>query len=164
MHEVLFLQKITERMKSRLSIIVTDLVLIVGLILCLVSDKNIVPVTAWNSFHCIACAAWYIVMAIHVYQHRKLIMALRIAKVRRKNILTTLTVIIFAVMFFSISALAAIQWPFAVHFHHVFVHIFMVVIIVHLVSKLGRLLVLIRNSKQMPHNRLAKTDKQHPLD
>lgn len=129
-------------MNSKLSIIV--IILIIGLVLCLISDKNINPDSAWQSSHCIISAVWFVLMILHAWQHWKLIKAFRISKVRLKNRLTTLTIVVFIVMFFSIAALIATTSPSVVHFHNIFAHVFMVVVIVHLITKSKRLYSMIK--------------------
>lgn len=131
-------------MISKRSIIITDILLIIGLVMCLISDKDINPDSAWQASHCIISAGWFILMAFHVWQHWKLIKAFQRSKVRLKNILTTLTIVVFVVMFFSIAILIVMTTPCVVHFHNMFAHVFMIVVIAHLIAKTKRLQVMIQ--------------------
>lgn len=139
--------KINWNLNSTGSIIITDIILIAGLVLCLISDKGIEPDSAWRSPHCIISAVWFLFMPLHVWQHWKLIKALRYPKVRLRNKLTTLTVAVFIVMFLSIGALIVSTTPDIVRFHNVFAHLFMAVMIIHLIAKSKRLLTMIQRYK-----------------
>lgn len=131
-------------MKSKLSLVLVDLLLIAGIIACLLSDKRIDPGAVWHSFHCIVCAAWFALALFHTFQHWALIQALVKPTVRSKNRFTTLTVIVSVIMLGSILSLIVASSGAVLDFHIFFVHIFLIVIIIHTITKGKRLLQLIR--------------------
>lgn len=130
-------------MRSKLAIVIADLFLIVGLVLCLFSDKSIAPSDAWRSGHCIVCVGWFAVMIVHTWQHFKLIKAFTESSVRRRNIITTVTLVAMIVLIVSVMALVVSQSDIVVKFHNIVVHGFMVVVILHLVTKSKRLVTMV---------------------
>ena len=135
------------RMKSlfsgRTAKAIVDILLTAGLLLSIHSARR--SADSWGSFHCIISMVWYALMLLHIWQHWRLTKALVKWKVMRRNVVTSLTVLAFMLMTFSvITFVADINDPL-VRIHHVAAHVFWAVIIIHAVTKAKRFVSIFRS-------------------
>lgn len=129
---------------SKQAKIIVDVLLLIGLIL-LLSVGHIGPTSGdyWNSAHCIIGSALFLLMAVHVIQHWRFIKAFTKKKVILKNKVTTVTILLSALILTSILTLTIIGTP-SLKFHNVIGHIFIFIAIIHVIDKAKRFLSLFR--------------------
>jgi len=121
---------------------IVDILLLAGLILSIKTART--ADYSWGSFHCIVGLIWYAIMLVHIWQHWRFIKALAKWKVIKRNIITSLTVVVFILMTFSVMLfITKINNQF-VHIHHIIAHLFWAVIIIHAVQKSKRFIHLFK--------------------
>ena len=121
---------------------IVDVLLLVGLILSIFSSRRFAA--SWGSFHCIVSFIWYAVMLVHIWQHWRLTKALAKWKALKRNIITSLTVVVFILITFSVILfIAGINDQF-VGIHHKIAHVFWAVIIIHAIQKSKRFVHLFK--------------------
>jgi hypothetical protein len=127
---------------NRFSKAIVDILLLAGLVLSIKTART--ADYSWGSFHCIVSMSWYVLMLVHIWQHWRLTKALAKLKVMKRNIITTLTVVVFILMTFSVFLfLGSVNEPF-VRIHHIIAHLFWGVIIIHAVKKSKRFVYLFK--------------------
>ena len=113
-----------------------DIVLIAGLFVSMITAKSTYS-ASWRSLHCMASMAWYAMMLVHIWIHRRLIKALVKPKVLKRNKITFLTLVMFVLMTFSILLFVfGVNHP-STHIHHTIAHLFWMVMIIHALKILG---------------------------
>jgi len=139
---------------------VVDLLLLVGLFLSILSSRH--SADSWGSLHCIVSMTWYALMLIHIWQHWQMTKALTTWKVMRRNIITTLTAIMFILLTVSIVLFVGGVSHKATHIHHAVAHIFWMVILVHAIHKTMQFKRLFQTSSiKMKNNVAEKLKKVH---
>jgi len=118
---------------KRISKAIVDILLLTGLILSIKTSRH--DADSWGSFHCIIGMAWYAIMLVHIWQHWRFIKALTKWKVMKRNIVTSLTVVVFILITFSVILFIGNINEQFVRIHHVIAHVFWAVIIIHAVQK-----------------------------
>ena len=127
---------------KRISKAVVDILLIAGLVLSIKTART--TDYSWASLHCIVSMSWYALMLVHIVQHWRLTKAMAKRKVMKRNIITSLTVVVFILMTFSVILFfGGINEQF-VHIHHRIAHVFWAVIIIHAVQKSKRFVHLFK--------------------
>ena len=130
----LFSKKITKA--------IIDILLLIGLVLSIKTART--ADNSWGSLHCLVSMAWYALMLVHIWQHWRFIKALAKWKVMKRNIITSLTVVIFILMTFSVILFIADINDQFVRIHHIIAHIFWAVIIIHAIQKAKRFVNLLK--------------------
>jgi len=130
----LFSKKITKA--------IIDILLLIGLVLSIKTART--ADNSWGSLHCLVSMAWYALMLVHIWQHWRFIKALAKWKVMKRNIITSLTVVIFILMTFSVILFIADINDQFVRIHHIIAHIFWAVIIIHAIQKAKRFINLLK--------------------
>lgn len=102
----------------------------------------------WSSLHCLTGLAWCFFLLIHAWQHWKFIGALTKKNVWRRNKITAATTLLSFLMFASMVLLALGSGTSFLKFHHVLGHLFVFVVIVHMVDKFKRLISILEKSVQ----------------
>ena len=125
---------------KRISKAIVDILLIAGLILSIHSSRHFA--TSWGSYHCIVSMIWYALMLIHIWQHWRHTKALAKWKVMKRNIITSLTAVVFILITFSVILFIAEISDQFVHIHHIISHVFWAVIIIHAIQKSKRFIYL----------------------
>ena len=125
---------------KRISKAVVDILLLAGLLLSILSARSFAA--SWGAFHCIVSMVWYLLILVHIWQNWKLTKALTKWKVVKRNIITSLTVVVFIMMTFSVILFIVEINDLFVRIHHIIAHIFWGVIIIHAVQKLKRFIQL----------------------
>ena len=123
-----------------------DIVLIAGLFLSMITAKSTYGVS-WGSLHCMASMAWYVMMLVHIWIHRRLIKALVKPKVMKRNMITILTLVIFVLMTFSILLFVFGVNRQSTHIHHTIAHLFWIVMIIHAISKAKKFVHLFKRNR-----------------
>ena len=118
---------------SKISKIVVDILLIAGIFVSKVSGTS--ESASWLSFHCIACMVWYALIVVHIWQHWRMTKALAKPNVMKRNKITTLAVIAFCALTFSIVLFVFKIDTKMVNIHDTIANIFTLVMIVHLIAK-----------------------------
>lgn len=133
---------------SKQAKILVDILLILGFIILRFAGR-IAPEEGayWNSPHCIISIVWYSLMAFHVVQHWRLIRAFTKKKVIVKNKITAVTILSFLLMLVSIVALIIGMGTPALEFHNIVGHLFILIIIIHTVTKAKRFITLFNSKK-----------------
>jgi len=130
---------------TKISKAIIDILLLIGLILSIKTART--ADNSWGSLHCIVSMAWYVLILVHIWQHWRFTKALAKWKVTKRNIITSLTVVVFILMTFSVILfIAGISDQF-VRIHHIVAHIFWAVIIIHAIQKTKRFISLFKKSK-----------------
>ena len=124
---------------------VVDLLLVVGLFLSILSSRH--SADSWGSLHCIVSMVWYVLMLVHIWQHWRMTKALTKWKVMRRNIITTLTAIVFILMTVSIIFFVGGVSYKSMHIHHAIAHIFWIVILIHAIQKTKRFIQLFKQAQ-----------------
>lgn len=128
---------------SKRSKLIVDILLIAALILMIVHTGPATG-TDWMSYHCIMGMVSVVFMTIHIRQHWPFIKVLFKKQVIRKNIITALTTVSFLLIFVSILLLAiGFKIPL-LRFHNVVGHLFILLVIIHLISRFKRFLYLFK--------------------
>ena len=122
--------------KNNFSKATVDILLVAGFFLSIMTARA--ADYSWASCHCIVSMAWYALILIHIWQHWKVTKALTKWKVMKRNIITSLTVVVFILMTFSVILFIAEISDQFVRIHHIIAHIFWAVIIIHAVQKSKR--------------------------
>lgn len=126
---------------SRQAKILVDISLIIGFILLrLVGHIGATSGSYWTSLHCIIGCVWSLLMLLHVAQHWRLIKAFTKKKVILKNKITALTIVCFTLMLLSI-VFFIVGIPLS-RFHNVIGHFFVLIVIIHTISKAKRFISL----------------------
>jgi len=128
--------------KNNFSKATVDILLVAGFFLSIMTARA--ADYSWASCHCIVSMAWYALILIHIWQHGKLTKALTKWKVMKRNIITSLTVVVFIMMSFSVILFIAKINDQFVHIHHIIAHIFWAMIVVHAVQKSKRFVYLFK--------------------
>ena len=116
--------------------VIVDILLLIGLFLSILSARH--SADSWASFHCVVSMIWYALMLVHIGQHWRLTKALAKWKVMKRNIITSLTTVLFILMTFSVILfIAGINEQF-VRIHHIIAHVFWAMIIIHVIQKAKR--------------------------
>jgi len=123
-----------------------DILLIVGTLISIISSRRS-DSASWGSFHCIASMVWYALMLVHIWQHWRLTKAFKKPKVMRRNIITSLTIVVFLLMSVSIVLFIFGIGHQSVRIHHVISHIFWVVILIHAIQKVKQFVRLFKDVK-----------------
>jgi len=121
---------------------IVDILLLAGLVLSIKTART--ADYSWASLHFIVSISWYALMLVHIWQHWRLIKTLAKQKVMRRNIITTLAVVVFILMTFSVILFIGKINDQFVHIHHVIAHVFWAVIIIHVVQKSKRFVHLFK--------------------
>ena len=119
---------------KQISKAIIDVLLVAGLFVSVLSSHH--PASAsWGSFHCMASMAWYALMVVHIWQHWRLTKALAKWKNMKRNIISSLTAILFILMTVSVILFIGGVNFNSLHVHHVIAHLFWMVIAIHVVTK-----------------------------
>ena len=138
------MQKINKDIFSKcVSKAVVDILLIAGLVLSIKTART--ADYSWASFHCIISMTWYALMLIHIWQHWRIIKALTKWKVIKRNIITSLTVVVFILMTFSVFLFITKINDQFFRIHHIIAHIFWAMIVIHAVQKSKRFFSFSKN-------------------
>ena len=129
-----------------ISKITVDLLLVAGFFLSISSSRHAAS-ASWGSFHCIASMVWHALIVVHIWQHWRMTKALTKWNVMRRNILTTLTAIIYILMAVSIIFFVGGVTYKSLHIHHAIAHIFWIVALIHTIHKTKRFKQLIQQHK-----------------
>jgi len=103
---------------------------------------------SWGSLHCIASIIWYALMLVHIGQHWQLTKSLTKWKVIRRNVITTLTSIVFILMTFSIVLFIFDIEHKSLLIHHIVGRFFGLIIIIHLIAKAKRFVRLFKHKQK----------------
>lgn len=123
---------------------ITDIILIAIMILSFVIPLYGTEIEYWQSPHCIILAGWFIVILLHIWQHWKMIKALARVNVMKRNKITVLTTIAFCFMTISIMLLIADHNHNITRYHSAIGHIFLLIVLIHFISKINRLYNMLR--------------------
>ena len=127
--------------------VIVDVLLIAGFFVSILSSRRL-EAASWGSFHCIASMTWYALMLVHILQHWRWIKSLSKRKVIKRNIITTLTVIVFILMTVSIGFfLFGIDCQ-SIHIHHAIAHLFWIMILIHAIQKAKRFVHLFKKTSK----------------
>jgi|TergutMp193P3_1026864.scaffolds.fasta_scaffold26022_1 hypothetical protein len=141
-----------------ISKITVDILLVAGFLLSAASSRHATN-ASWGSFHCIASMAWYALMFVHIWQHWRMTKALAKWNVMKRNIITTLTVLLFILMAVSIIFFVGGVNHKSLHIHHAIAHIFWIVVLIHTIHKTKRFKQLVKQHKSKDY-KLNKNEKQ----
>ena len=125
---------------------IVDILLIVGTIVSILSSRRL-GAASWGSFHCIASMVWYALMLVHIWQHWRLTKAFAKPKVMRRNIITSLTIVVFILMTVSIVLFIFGTGHQSVRIHHAISHVFWIVILIHAIQKTKQFMRLFKDVK-----------------
>ena len=126
-----------------ISKVIVDILLIVGIFISVISSRR-PDAASWGSFHCIASMAWYALMLVHIWQHWRLTKAFTKWKVMRRNIITSLTIIVFILMTVSVISFIFGTGDRLAHIHHQIAHVFLAAMVIHTIQKAKRLVQLFK--------------------
>lgn len=146
-----------EILKNRIAMIFVDIALIgcfIGSLItsttfeeskhAIMNGEAIEDVFAWGTSHCIVSLVFVCLMIIHIWQKWLFYKALITKKLFNKNKLITAMSVLFILTIISI-LLYIIGFSFTtLHIHSLIVHIFVVIVIIHILTKIKRLVGLIR--------------------
>ena len=121
-----------------------DILLVIGFFVSVLFSRHSEYNASWGSFHCIASMIWYVLILVHIGQHWRMLKVLWKWKVIKRNIITTMTVIVFILMTISVILFIAKINVQSIHVHHIIAHLFWVMIIIHAITKVKRFVRLIK--------------------
>jgi len=133
---------------SKQSKIVVDILLFVGITGLAGVGKT------WSSPHCIGASIWLVLMLLHIAQHWQLTKSLTKWRVIRKNKITTLTTLGFVLMLSSVFLFAFELKDSFIAFHHIAGRLFLLIIIIHVVTKFKRFISMFRKATRASGARL----------
>ena len=125
---------------------IVDILLIVGILVSIISSRR-PDAASWGSFHCIASMTWCALMLVHIWQHWRLTKAFAKPKVMKRNIITTMTIIVFIMMTVTIIIFIFDTGGRAMHIHHQIAHIFYAMMIIHAIQKSKQFVRLFKGIK-----------------
>jgi hypothetical protein len=129
-----------------ISKVIVDILLIAGIFISVISSRR-PDAASWGSFHCIASMAWYALMLVHIWQHWRLTKAFTKWKVIKRNIITSLTIIVFILMTISVVIFIFGTGHQSVSIHHKISHLFWAAILIHTIQKAKQLAFLLKKYK-----------------
>ena len=132
---------------KQISKAIVDILLVAGFFVSLLSLRHSAS-ASWGSFHCIASMAWYALMIVHIWQHWRLTKALAKWKIMKRNIISSLTTILFILMTVSIIFFIGGVNFHSVQVHHAIAHLFWMVIVIHAVTKAKSFVRLFKNNSK----------------
>jgi hypothetical protein len=136
---------------------VVDILLLVGLIACGLSssvfegsrekimngaDPN--EIFSWGTIHCIIALVFVGIILIHIWQHWPFIKALVSGKLYSKHILMTIVLVLFALTVISFLFFLTGFSQVSLHNHSLFAHIFVLIVVVHFVTRFKSLIRLFK--------------------
>ncbi|MFV0397213.1 MAG: hypothetical protein ACK5JU_04255 [Bacteroidales bacterium] len=102
----------------------------------------------WTTSHCTMGFVWIGLMSIHLFQHGRFALSLKKKSVVMKNKITTLTLLFYLIMIVSISLFLSGFPVYLKELHHFIGHLFVFVVIIHMIQMWKRFLKLFPRSKQ----------------
>ena len=132
-------------MAKQISKATVDILLVAGFFLSILTSRH--SADSWGSLHCTVSMIWYGLILVHIWQHWRMTKALLKWKVLKRNVITTLTVVVFILMTISVIIFVGDLSYKTVHIHHKIAHIFWAVIVIHAITKTKRLISLFKNKK-----------------
>ncbi|MBU4373441.1 MAG: hypothetical protein KJ714_03165 [Euryarchaeota archaeon] len=143
---------------NKLSKAIIDAILLLGLIVCINSSSvfeknkeqikngaNPDDVFSLGTLHCIVAIIFVFIMLIHIWQHWNFIKILITKKLYLKNKITTLTTIVFVLVFLSFLPFLIRFTGTTLNFHSFIAHIFAIIIIVHFITKFKQWICFFKN-------------------
>ena len=150
----------TVKVNSKIGKAIIDIAMIVGLLACAVSTSVFEEgkhalrsgaaaedVFKWGTPHCIISVVFIFIIFFHIWQHWPFIKAIVKKKLFLKNVVVTITTILFALTV--VSCLFYLTgFTFSnLHFHGIIVHLFVLVAIIHLIQNLKKFISLFRRKE-----------------
>ena len=127
---------------KRISKGIVDILLLIGLVLSINLARS--ADYSWTSSHAIISMIWYALILVHIWQHWAMTKAVFKWKVLKRNKITFLTIIVFILMALNIIVFVFEVNDKLVHIHHIFAHVFLAVIVVHVIQKLKQFIACFR--------------------
>lgn len=106
------------------------------------NEASLTNVHFLSTIHCIVGIILVCLIAIHIWQHWKFIKVLISKKIFSKNKITTLTSIAFVLLMAGLIVFIVGFKGSTLHIHSFFAHVFAIIIIVHMLTKLKSIIPL----------------------
>jgi hypothetical protein len=140
---------------------IIDIAMIAGLIGCAVSTSvfekgkealrngaNVEDVFNWGTPHCIISVILIFIIFFHIWQHWDCLKAIVSKKRYSKNVVLTITTVLFVLTVVS-CLLYLVGFTFSnLHFHSLIVHLFVLLVIIHLIQNTKKLISLFRRKER----------------
>jgi len=136
---------------------IVDVVLLIGLVFCVQSTsvfRSIIEslrqgakpedAFSWGTAHCIMGIILSIGIIIHIWQHWNFIKTLVKKKLFSENKITTITLVVFILTVISYLFFLIVFSRETLHNHSLFAHIFVLVIVIHFITRIKSLIRLFK--------------------
>jgi len=148
------------KVNNKIGKAITDIAMITGLLACAVSTSvfeegkhalrsgaAVEDVFKWGTSHCIISVVFIFIIFFHIWQNWAFIKAIVRKKLYLKNVVVTITTILFALTV--VSCLFYLTgFTFSnLHFHSLIVHLFVFMVIIHLIQNFKRFISLFRRKE-----------------
>jgi hypothetical protein len=101
----------------------------------------------WGTPHCIISLILIVIIFIHVWQHLPLLKTIIAKNLYLKNKLTTVIGVLFILTVVSVFLYLFGFTSNKIHFHSLIVHIFLLIVVIHLILNFKKLINLFQNNK-----------------